>query len=166
MTLYFVDVEATGMSPWSGIMTEFGAVNYDTLDTFHGILAESEPSPENPAIPVVTGEVYDPYPVMESFNHWVKDATDGRSIFVSDNPAFDFMWVTYYFDSTIGVTPFGHSARRIGDFFAGMRRDWYTTQAWKKWRVTKHDHHPVHDAMGNVEAFKRIMEELKLLNEK
>lgn len=161
MTLFFVDVEATTMSPASGYMTEFGAVNHDTLETFHGILAEAEPSPENPAVPVITGQIFDAYPVMESFNFWVQDTTtDGRAIFVSDNPAFDFMWITYYFDDTIGVTPFGHSGRRIGDFFAGVRRNWKTTQAWKKWRITPHNHHPVNDAMGNVEAFNRIMEEL------
>lgn len=160
MTLFFVDVEATGMSPASGQMTEFGAVNYDTLETFHGVLAESEPDPITPAKPVITGEVYDPVPIMQDFDKWVRTTTKGRSIFVSDNPAYDFMWITTYFDSTIGSSPFGHSGRRIGDFFAGMRGDWYASQAWKKWRVTPHDHNPVNDAMGNVEAFKRIMQEL------
>lgn len=160
MTLFFVDVEATGMSPWSGIMTEFGAVNYDTMETFHGVLAESEPSLENPAKPVVTGKTFDPFPVMDSFKNWIDTTGTGRSIFVSDNPAYDFMWVAYYFDLTLAANPFGHSGRRIGDFFAGMRKNWYSSQAWKKWRRTPHDHNPVNDAMGNVEAFKRIMEEL------
>lgn len=30
-------------------------------------------------------------------------------------------------------------------------------QEWKRLRITKHDHHPVNDAMGNVEAFARML---------
>jgi hypothetical protein len=32
----FVDCEARGTSPVHGVLTEFGAVHYDTRDTFHG----------------------------------------------------------------------------------------------------------------------------------
>ncbi|MGH3252397.1 MAG: hypothetical protein ACRDOI_40145 [Trebonia sp.] len=32
----FVDCEARGASPVHGVLTEFGAVHYDTRDTFHG----------------------------------------------------------------------------------------------------------------------------------
>ena len=48
--------------------------------------------------------------------------------------------------------PFGHSARRIGDLFAGFSRDVTKGSAWKRLRKTKHTHHPVDDARGNVEA--------------
>ena len=36
---------------------------------------------------------------------------------------------------------------------------WSFTDAssWKRLRITKHDHHPVHDAMGNLEAFERLL---------
>ena len=34
----FVDCEARGTSPVHGVLTEFGAVHYDTRDTFHGRL--------------------------------------------------------------------------------------------------------------------------------
>jgi hypothetical protein len=37
----------------------------------------------------------------------------------------------------------------VGDFRAASK--------WKKLRITKHDHNPVNDAMGNVEAFERIL---------
>jgi hypothetical protein len=30
------------------------------------------------------------------------------------------------------------------------------TQSWKGLRITPHDHNPVHDAVGNAEAFRRI----------
>jgi hypothetical protein len=32
-----------------------------------------------------------------------------------------------------------------------------STQGWKRLRVTPHDHNPVNDAMGNPEAFERIL---------
>ena len=38
----------------------------------------------------------------------------------------------------------------------GLTGSFANTQAWKRLRVTPHDHHPVHDAQGNVEAFRRI----------
>jgi hypothetical protein len=53
--------------------------------------------------------------------------------------------------------PFGHSGRRISDFWAGLNRDWGNTQGWKRFRRTAHDHNPVHDAMGNAEAFEEIL---------
>jgi hypothetical protein len=61
------------------------------------------------------------------------------------------------FDRVGMPNPFGHSARRISDFWAGLQRDWWLTQTWKKFRQTPHDHNPVNDAMGNVEAFERIL---------
>ena len=45
----FVDCEATGPCPGKGLLTEFGAVDYDSRETFNGILYESEPDPANPA---------------------------------------------------------------------------------------------------------------------
>jgi hypothetical protein len=55
------------------------------------------------------------------------------------------------------MNPFGHSARRIGDFYAGLLGDFQSTQKWKRLRRTKHDHHPVHDALGNAEALIRLL---------
>ena len=59
--------------------------------------------------------------------------------------------------STISNNPFGYSARRIGDFYAGLIGDFKDASSWKRLRITKHDHHPVHDAMGNLEAFERLL---------
>lgn len=156
--LVFVDVEATGLSPFSGVMTEFGAVHYTSRRTFHGVLWDSMPDPENPAKSVITGAGYPREPVMRGFASWLKHAVPGRPVFVSDNPAYDFMWVNYYFDEAMGSNPFGHSGRRISDFWAGLNHDWSNSQKWKQFRRTPHDHNPVNDAMGNVEAFETILE--------
>lgn len=151
------------MSPYSGEMTEFGAVDYKTLETFHGVIWDAEPSKDNPAIPViVNGRGHNVFAVMGDFRDWIKKVSKGsRPIFVSDNPAYDFQWINYYFDMTLGENPFGHSGRRISDFWAGIQRDFSKGQGWKSFRVTPHDHNPVNDAMGNVEAFKTIMKILQ-----
>jgi hypothetical protein len=55
------------------------------------------------------------------------------------------------------MNPFGHSGRRIGDFYAGPVGDFHNTQKWKRLRRTKPDHHPVNDALGNAEALIRLL---------
>jgi len=154
----FVDVEARGVSPVRGIMTEFGAVDYKTRQTFHGRLFEATPDPSNPAISIVGERVASDMEVATNFIVWLDSLGKDRPIFVSDNPAYDWQWVSGMFDRAGFDNPFGHSARRISDFWAGLQRDWNDTQSWKRFRVTPHDHNPVNDAMGNVEAFEHIMQ--------
>lgn len=161
MSLIFVDVEAGFDSPCPGVgltgMTEFGAVEYQTEESFHGIkevVALWVPTGPLPSHPVEPS--YSWYPVFVRFHTWLK-GFEGRPIFVSDNPAYDWQWINYWFHICCGENPFGHSARRIGDFYAGLRDDFRETQKWKKLRVTKHDHNPVNDARGNLEAFKRML---------
>ncbi len=140
MTLFFVDCEAPfgKGSPAVADMTEFGAVNYDTLETFHGKDCSQQ--------------------TFGEFALWIaKTNTKQRPVFVSDNPAFDWQWINYYFWKYFNSNPFGHSARRIGDFYAGLMGDFRQTNSWKNLRITPHTHHPVDDAMGNVEAFKRMI---------
>lgn len=138
MSLIFVDCEAPfGVgSPAVGDMTKFGAVEFKTKRTFFGYGCTKD--------------------VFIGFEHWLKEF-EGRPVFVSDNPAYDWQWINYYFWKHLGYNPFGHSARRIGDFYAGLTGSFWNSQKWKRLRVTKHDHDPVNDAMGNVEAFERML---------
>lgn len=154
--LVFVDCEARGTSPVHGTMTEFGAVHYTTRATFHGQLFEGCPDPLNPAVPLVGQQIQTHREVASDFNEWLSHQVSGQAVMVSDNPAYDFMWIAGLYDEAGLPNPFGHSGRRISDFWAGLQRSWGDTQQWKKYRQTKHDHHPVHDALGNVEAFDEI----------
>jgi hypothetical protein len=155
----FVDVEARGPSPINGTMTEFGAVHEGTRETFHGVLFEGAPDPDQPAIPVVGKRVATDVDVATRFAAWLEGVGGKeRPVFVSDNVAYDWQWISALFDRANITNPFGHSGRRLSDFWAGLQSDWGDTQSWKKYRVTPHDHHPVHDAMGNVEAFQRMKE--------
>ena len=146
--LIFGDCEATGPCPGKGELTEFGAVEFASQRTFHGVLFASRPSAANPALWEGAGEALDPVEVCTAFEAWITSVTNGWAIFVSDNPAFDLQWINHGFHHAIGRNPFGHSGRRIGDFYAGLVGDFYQTQAWKRFRVTPHDRHPVNDAMG------------------
>ena len=124
-------------------MTWFGAVEFESRKTFEGL-----PDPERPD---------DKWHLaMFGLEAWLVQFPS-RPIFVSDNPAYDWQWINYHFWHTLGRNPFGHSARRISDFYAGLCNNFYKTQEWKRLRVTKHDHNPVNDAMGNVEAFERLL---------
>src|SRR5260370_15847363 len=87
MKLIFVDVEATGRSPINGTMTEFGAVDYKTRQSFHGVVWESRPVKDNPSVSVITGKQIAPLEdVMMSFMRWLEGLGKDRPIFVSDNP--------------------------------------------------------------------------------
>jgi hypothetical protein len=157
--LIFVDCEARGPSPVRGVMTEFGAVHYDTRQSFHGVLFLGSPDPDNPAVPIVTERVATDSEVAAAFASWLSSLAVGHPVFVSDNPAFDWQWIAAMFAVAEVDNPFGHSARRISDFYAGLTRNWPNTQQWKRWRITTHDHNPVHDALGNAEAFERMLRE-------
>lgn len=161
----FVDVEAAGTSPVHGIMTEFGAVHEKSLSTFHGVLYEGTPDPENPAVPIIGNKVDTDANVASRFTTWLKEVGGNeRPVFISDNVAYDWQWISGMYDKAGLINPFGHSGRRISDFWAGLMHNFGETQSWKRFRKTKHDHNPVNDAMGNVEAFqeiKRIAKELR-----
>lgn len=163
--LVFVDCEARGVSPVNGILTEFGAVHFTTRYAFHGRLFEGEPDPANPAVPLVGKRLRSDFDVATDLVEWlgqlqdgkVDDGLTGHPVLVSDNPAFDWQWIAGMFDRAGLENPFGHSGRRISDFWAGYRGKWGETQGWKRFRKTPHDHNPVHDAMGNAEAFAHIL---------
>lgn len=169
MSFFVVDVEADSKSPASGSMVCFGAVKLDKeLDkTFYG---ETSPinvrfNPEALAISGFSREQHVMFQsgekTMKEFHDWVIDVNrNGRPIFISDNLAFDWMWICYYFDLYNLRNPFGYSGRRIGDLIAGLECD--MRFQWKKWRITKHDHNPVNDAKGNAEVLLKLVRDYNL----
>jgi hypothetical protein len=160
--LIFVDCEARGASPVNGTLTEFGCVAYPSFQTFHGRLFDSVPDPDKPVVPLVGERIHPDATVAAWLTSWLVDvAQSERTVMVSDNPAFDFMWIAGMFDSAGMPNPFGYSARRIGDFYAGVNRKWSDHSSWKRLRKTRHDHNPVNDAMGNAEAYHEIMKLVK-----
>ena len=166
MSYVVVDVESDGPIPAEFSMVSFGAVIFDDqLDTtFYGRVRPVSDRFISEALAVsgFTREQHlsfeDPQAVMESFASWLTQHTKGRAVFVSDNLAYDWQFINYYFHRFLGRNPFGFSGRRIGDLYAGLVKDASKATAWKKFRVTAHTHNPVDDARGNAEALRKLRE--------
>ena len=159
-TLIVVDVEADGPAPGLYSMVCFGAVAVETNlnKTFYGKAKPLEIEGvrwDSSALRVsgFTREQHLQFPhpavAMNNFDAWLRQFE--QPIFISDNLAFDWQFVNYYFHA-FGPkgNPFGWSGRRIGDMYGGMKGD--IRAQWKHLRKTKHTHNPVDDAMGNAEA--------------
>ncbi len=161
MSLFMVDVEADGPCPGLYSMVSFAAVKVqaEPLDCF--FYGQTAPTgelfiPEALAACNTTREQHlafeDPALVMKRFVDWLQAHSKGAPKFISDNPAFDWQFINYALHRHTGGNPFGHSARRVGDFYSGLMKDFYASSRWKSLRKTRHTHHPVDDARGNVEA--------------
>ena len=166
MSFVIVDVEADGPCPAEFSMVCFGAVLFDDAleKSFYG---QTRPIserflPEALAVSGFSREQHltfdEPQAVMEKFSVWLDGHCIGRAVFVSDNLAFDWQFINYYFHRFLGRNPFGFSGRRIGDIYAGLVKDAYRATEWKRFRVTEHTHNTVDDARGNAEALKKFTE--------
>jgi hypothetical protein len=172
MSYIVVDVEADGELIGKHSMVCFGAVLVNAaLDTtFYGA---TKPLTEhyNPQALAISGfsreqhlNFGEPKEVMQNFYDWILQHSKNKPTFISDNPAFDWQWINYYFHYFLGKNPFGFSARRIGDLYCGLVKDASKNNEWKKkYRKTTHDHNPVNDAKGNAEALLSFQKELGLV---
>jgi DNA polymerase III epsilon subunit-like protein len=166
MSFIIVDVESDGPIPAEFSMVCFGAVLFDENleSSFYGKTRPISDRfvPEALAVSGFSREQHltfdDPKMVMEAFAAWMEEHSKRRPVFVSDNVAFDWQFINYYFHRYLGRNPFGFSARRIGDLYAGLVKDTHKASEWKKLRVTPHTHNPVDDARGNAEALKMFRE--------
>jgi len=180
MSFYVVDVETAGPIPGHDMypMLCFAAVKVtDDMDindpnkTFYGetgpwdVEKGFSPGSWNKEAAAVSGISYEEYSkfihpeiTMKRFAGWIeKTNSSHRPTFISDNVAFDWQFINYYFHYFIGSNPFGWSGRRIGDLYCGQHGD--VRCSWKHLRKTKHTHNPVDDAMGNAEALIRMRDD-------
>jgi DNA polymerase III epsilon subunit-like protein len=169
MSIIIVDIEADGPIPPDYSMVSFGAVIVESSlsKTFYG---EIKPISEKwiPDALAISGfsrektlTFREPEVVMNEFKEWLeKNNTKGRPIFMSDNLAFDWQWINYYFHKYTGSNPFGYSGRRLGDLYCGLVKD--SRAKWKHLRQTKHDHNPVNDAKGNAEVVLLMQKDMGL----
>jgi len=167
MSYIVVDVEADGPIPNRYSMVSFGAVVLDKElnKTFYGKVRPISDLwiPEALAVSGVSREEQlafeEPAAVMIRFRTWLVESSKEKPVFISDNLAFDWQWINYYFHYFLGQNPFGFSGRRIADLYCGMKLDTSVSREWKKlYRKTEHDHHPVNDAKGNAEALLQMNE--------
>lgn len=162
--LVVVDVEADGPIPPVYSMVSFGAVivtpelNKMFYSRVSPISDKWDPEAlahsgcESRETHIQTGR--EPVLVMVEFANWLKDNISGNPIFITDNLAFDWQWINYYFHVYYGSNPFGFSGRRIGDLYCGLVKDFRAR--WKHLRDTKHTHNPLDDAKGNAEVILKM----------
>ena len=159
MPYVVVDIEADGPIPGDYSMISFGAVLVDPrLDrTFYGQLKPISDKwvPEALAISGHSREETlgfdEPSIIMQRFADWIKREVKGKPNFVSDNNGFDWQFINWYFHHFLGENPFGFSSINLGSLYKGLDGDMFAS--FKHLRKTRHDHHPVNDAIGNAEAF-------------
>ena len=159
------DVEADGPCPGLYSMVSLGLV--DILDPARHFYAEIRPVADLwvPDALKVCGFSREQTLAFEEAGSAMKRLEKwngtGRTVLVSDNPAFDWQWISYYTHRYLGANPFGHSARRIGDLYAGFAGDMRDTNGWKKWRQTRHTHNALDDARGVAEAWLELSGQLR-----
>ena len=180
-----IDIEADGPCPGIYSMVCFGVVDvFDQTKTFYGETAPLKfgnhvhgsafSSPEALAVSGFTREQHLAFPhpldTMTRFAQWLADNYPERPTVWSDNPGFDWMFLTYYIQLYIEYAdrptlftrnPLGHSCRRIGDLYAGHKQAYQNSQGWKKHRRAPHDHNPVNDALGNAQALLHILGQME-----
>ena len=164
------DVEASGDCPGMGDMAMFALVVIEP-----GLSRRFESGLMRPECERYRQNCYDVFGItreehenasysiaerMQAMSEWLEGlgSSNGRYVLVSDNPGFDAMWMNYECHHKLGRNPFGHSARRIGDVYAGLRGRPRDTMGWKDLRVAPHDHNPLNDALGNAQAWLSMWE--------
>jgi hypothetical protein len=161
-----VDIEADGPIPGDYSMVALGAVVVEPglSRTFKAVFRPISDKwvPEALAVSGFTREqtLTFPYAIdgIMAFRDWVEDATGkDKARFVSDNSAFDPMFVYWYMHHFTGGNPFGHSSTSLGSLWKGLARD-TRSKEYKKFRRTRHTHYPLDDAMGNAEAMLCMVE--------
>jgi hypothetical protein len=166
--LLSMDVEASGPCPGMGDMISFAAVVIEPglARQWHSENMLPECEKYNPQAYSSIGMSREQHLAAKytlrqrvgDFVAWLHamEGPDSRYIMVSDNPGFDFSWVNYYLHHYGHGGVLGHSARRIGDVWAGLRGRSRETKGWKRLRIAPHDHNPLNDALGNAQAWQEM----------
>lgn len=173
MSIFIVDVEADGPVPGLYSMVSFAAIRVQTdlinSPTFRANTAPISDKWIQSALNcsgIKTREEHLSFPdnriAMIDFAEYIKTNNIGKTVFLSDNPCFDWQWINYYFTLNEINNPFGFSGRRIGDFYAGLEKNWFASNNWKRLRETKHTHDPLDDVRGNAEAFVKFCTDKKI----
>jgi len=168
MSYIMVDIEADGPIPGDFSMVSFGAVIVEPglHKMFYGKLRPISERwvPEALKVSGFSREdalaFEDPKLVMERFDRWIQEHSDGRPIFVADNNGFDWQFINWYFHHFPGQNPFGFSSMNLGSPHKGLVKD--VRKSFKHLRKTPHTHNPVDDAKGNAEALLAMIQEYGL----
>ena len=171
MIFVSVDIEADGPIPGKYSMISLGAVAVKPPfeDNFY---CEIQPTSNEyvPSALEVSGFTREetmkfntPEVEMARFNAWLKDLKlrESYPVFIADNNGFDWQFVNYYLHFYEGENPFGYSSWNLNSLYKGLERN--MRAKFKKYRITKHTHNALQDAIGNAEAIHTILTKYEFL---
>lgn len=159
-----VDVESDGPAPGLFSMVSLGAVMVDRDGCKNRFFGQLRPISDRwvPQALAVSGytreetlKFPDPAQTMSCFKDWLASIT-GKPVFISDNNGFDWQFINWYFHNFCSANPFGFSSTNLGSLYKGCVKSFFLN--FKHLRSTKHTHHPVDDALGNAQAFLKIID--------
>jgi ribonuclease T len=168
--LIIVDIEIDGPIPGQFSILSIGAVDADNRDRQFYI--EIQPVTDNYDEDTLAISGLDreklklsgvkPKRAMREFETWLTSVCGERQpIFVSDNVAFDWMFVCYYFWRYRSHNPLGHSALDIRSYSMGAFDTSWPEASLKKLPlyirgVYSLSHNALEDAVAQAELFSRI----------
>lgn len=160
-----LDVEADGPVPGLYSMVSMGVVMCKhPKETFYGKMRPlygAQWVEEALAVSGVSRQDHLNYPdpewTINEFILWTfsNNEPGTKPVIISDNNAFDWGFLNWYLWRFQQKNIFGHSSRNLNDIYHGMKSD--MRASFKHLRKTPHTHHPVDDAMGNVEALQAMI---------
>jgi ribonuclease T len=171
--LISVDVEASGLTAMTGSLLSIGAC--EVVAPARQFYVELRPLSDRPwsrAAEQIHGldrarlaaEGMEPEEAMRAFDAWVDELSGPRApVFVGLNAAFDWQFVSAYFDRYLGRNPFGTAALDLAAY--AMGRDgivsWGDVQGpslRRRYRSTlPHTHHALDDALDQAELARHIL---------
>lgn len=166
-----VDVETDGPIPGDNSMLSLGACTLDEPEqTWYTEIKPIRLASYNPqTVEFLKNNGLDreevkkngmfPNLAMESFDRWLTEVAQGdRLRFVSDNAAFDPMFVFWYLHHFVGTCQFGFGALSLTSLYAGITGEMKRANEYKKkYRTVGHSHNALDDSRGNAGALRTMI---------
>lgn len=165
MSFISLDCEADGPYPPHYSMVSFGAVEVgNQANVFYSTIRPISELwvPQALAVSGFSREDTMLFPeareVITLFVAWVNEIKNrtGRAMLLTDNPYFDSAFINYYTHTYTGSNPFGFSSTSLTSLYKGFVKT--NKASFKHLRKTQHTHNALSDALGNAEAFEKIIE--------
>lgn len=161
-TYVVVDVEANGPIPGDFSMTSLGAtIADDALDKTFKINIKPISPKSDPGRKqfIDSKDAVDAKEAMIRFNEWLKQNTQGKIVFISDNNGFDWMFVCWYFWHFLNENPFGFNSYNMTSIYKGTKMDLSANLEELRERRLTHD--SGEDSKDNAEIYLKIIARMR-----
>lgn len=167
-TYIIVDVESNGPIPGDYSMTSLGAVVVDEKLNME-FKANIKPISDKQVAEMVTAtnsmeaansqDALEAKEAMIQFRDWlkeVKDKTNNKLVFISDNNGYDWMFVCWYLWHFVGENPLGYYSENMQALYRGMEKNLGVKISDIRERELIHD--SLEDAKDNAKILLKLFE--------